>query len=99
MLLLKQIGRNVKTKQAGGSMDELEVEENPPSIPVMPNLACKKPPLMPDEQPTYDSTETNSNAGINKSWCRTENWVRINKKQLTFIEFPSAPLPVMIVTV
>ena len=47
-------------------MDELEEEENSPSISVMSNLACKKSQPKRDEQPTHDSSEMNSSKGINE---------------------------------
>ena len=47
-------------------MDEMEEEENSPSISVMSNLACKKSLPKCDEQPTHDSKEMNSSEGINE---------------------------------
>ena len=46
--------------------DDLEEEENSLSISAMQNMACKKLPPKLDEQPTHNSTEINSNEGINE---------------------------------
>ena len=47
-------------------MDELEEEENSPSISAMSYLACKKSQPKHDEQPMHNSTEMNSSEGINE---------------------------------
>jgi hypothetical protein len=45
-------------------MDEMEGQENPPLISVMPNLDNDTSSSKPDEHSTQDKTELNSNEGI-----------------------------------
>ena len=59
-------------------MDELEEEENSPSISTMSNLACKKSLPKHDEQPTHNSTEISSSKGIK------ELMVKINELRLNW---------------
>ncbi len=65
-------------------MDELQKEENSPSIFAMSNLACKKSQPKHDEHPTHDSTEMNSSEGINELMVQRNklgvNWEIIHTK-------------------
>ena len=61
-------------------MEELDEEENSPFISVMPNLAQKVSPSKPDEHPTHNNTEMNSNKGIYEMMVQRNKLRKINTK-------------------